>query len=184
MIFAFRLSFVIVMVVFACIGFTAETAATKGGGVALIAGAVAYSLQGFNHRLNAFEVMLGTAFIIGFSTGAIPYTIAKIAPVSCMASGGERALVIWLVGTIITAIGTIIVVVRFTPRLRLNKVAAARWLWFLTGGVMMAASGAALISDPCGLKGNGAMLVLPAITNAIIGLYVGWYAGERSSRSS
>lgn len=181
MLLAFRLSFVIVMVVFAFIGFAAETVATKGGGVALLAGAIVYSLQGFSQRITAFEVLIGTAFTLGFLTGSMPYLIAKIALPTCMASGSERALMSWLVGTMITAAGSATAVVWFKPRLRLNKVASARWVWFLTGGVMMAAAGGALIGDPCGLDGDGAILIFPTITNATIGLYVGWYASERPS---
>jgi hypothetical protein len=181
MLSAFRLSFMIVIVVFAVIGFTAETAATKGGGVALISGAIIYSLQGFNQKVTAFEVLIATAFTLGFATGSIPYLVAKVAPANCIASGSERALIIWLVGTIITVAGSVTAVVRFRPRLRLNKVAFTRWFWLLTGGVMMASACGALISDPCGLDGDGSILILPTITNAIIGLYVGWYSSERTS---
>jgi hypothetical protein len=145
----------------------------------LIAGAVAMVSKGLRRPLPPFEALLCSAFTLGLVSGSAPYFLVKIDPRMCLATGSNQVLTAWIGGAILTGFGGALTAKLFKPRLRLNRVAGARWFWLAVNLLLMAASYAALDESSCMLEVHTEMLLLPAISNAILGLSVGWVLSER-----
>lgn len=149
------------------------------GGLAIFGGAIAFASQGFRRPLTAFEALLCVVFPLGLVTGAIPYALARFDHDACVAAGANRQIWIWLAGAAITCVGATLTVAFFKPRLALNRMAGAPWLWLSTGAVLIVGNLATITGGPCRIEGSGALFALPAISNAIFGFYMGWYWGQR-----
>lgn len=179
MVVAARLGLILTFVCFASFGFAAKSVTANRGAVVLLVLAFGLVLRGIRVAMSAEEAWLSVSFAGGLVTGAIPAVSAVLTRAGCTPAHSGIMVVLWAVGLALACAASAATVIRFRPKLVLRRTTAARVLWFSVGPLMVFATWLVLTNDPCWLSDKPAVLVLPALTNALLGLFFGWYLAER-----